>query len=306
MEVRRSKYYVTLFVNYFSTLCAEMGRRFSLLPDRAGPFMKGQERRMSSLDVIPVSREVRINVKSGRKGILLAPDRKLDGHKELRKLKKVYFNIPQGNKEWWRFEAIDPRSSFVQRWLMFMLFPLGYEVWAFPYRLALGVPSLSTQMQLTVTDFVCDMFFLMDMVVSLCTLLPKAPGREEPVTSFLGIARHYFRSTFLRQLLPSFPYWVATFLVTNHLQEYSVCGLVTASKELYLNWSCIIQNQDWEVILWWVTSFVRVLPRLVRLVVDFKSMESNLVGRLMQSSVAVRADANGLLPRRKSPSENSR
>lgn len=254
-----------------------MGRRFSLLPDRMGRLINSKDRQISSLEIVPVVREIKKSGKSVRKTILLSPDRKLDGHKDLRKLKKVYFNIPKGNKDWWRFESMDPRSIFVQRWLMFMLFPLGYEVWAFPYRLALGVPSLSTQMQLTVTDFVCDMFFLMDMVVSLCTLLPKAPGREEPVTSFLGISRHYFRHTFPLQVLPSFPFWVATFLVTNHLQDYAICGLVSPSSDLYLNWSCIIQNQDWEVIFWWLTSFIRVLPRLVRLIVDFKAMESNLV-----------------------------
>ncbi len=217
------------------------------------------------------------SAKSVRKTILLSPDRKLDGHKDLRRLKKVYFNIPKGNKVWWKFEPMDPRSIFVQRWLMFMLFPLGYEVWAFPYRLALGVPSLSTQMQLTLTDFACDMFFLVDMIVSLSTILPKAAGREEAVTSFLGISRHYFRNTFPLQILPAFPFWVATFIVTNHLQEWSVCGRQSDINGLYLNFSCIVENQEWEVAVWWLSSLIRVIPRLLRLITDFKAMESNLV-----------------------------
>ena len=233
--------------------------------------------RQPSLEMVSTTREVKKYPKPAKKTILLSADRNLDGHKDLRRLKKVYFNIPKGNKDWWRFEPMEPRSIFVRRWLIFMLFPLGYEVWAFPYRLALGVPSLSTQMQLTVTDFVCDICFFMDMIVSMSTLLPKAPGREEPITSFLGISRHYFKNTFPSQLLPSFPFWVATFLVTDHLQEWSVCGRASATINLYLNWSCIIQNQEWEVILWWLTSFIRVLPRLVRLIVDFKAMENNLV-----------------------------
>ncbi len=215
--------------------------------------------------------------KSVRKTILLSPDRILDGYKDLRGPKKVYFNIPKEDKKWWKFEPMDPRSSFIQGWLMFMLFPLGYEVWAFPYRLALGVPSLSTQMQLTLADFACDMIFCLDMVVSLSTILPKAPGRDEAVTSFLGISRHYFRNTFPIQILPSFPFWISTFIVTNHLQEWSVCGRKSELNGLYLNFSCIVENQEWEVVLWWLTSLIRVLPRLVRLVLDFKAMESNLV-----------------------------
>ena len=31
---------------------------------------------------------------------------------------------------------------FSQRWGIFMLLPLSYELWAFPYRLALGVPAI--------------------------------------------------------------------------------------------------------------------------------------------------------------------
>ena len=257
-----------------------MGRRFSLIPDRMGGILRiGNHNPANSMEVAVVIRTdaPKKSAKSVRKTILLSPDRKLDGHKDLRRLKKVYFNIPKGDKVWWKFEPMDPRSSFVQRWLMFMLFPLGYEVWAFPYRLALGVPSLSTQMQLTLTDFACDMFFLMDMIVSLSTILPKAPGREEAVTSFLGISRHYFRNTFPVQILPSFPFWVATFIVTNHLQEWSVCGRQSDINGLYLNFSCIVENQEWEVAVWWLSSLIRVIPRLVRLILDFKAMESNLV-----------------------------
>ena len=72
-----------------------------------------------------------------------------------------------------------------------MLLPLSYEMWAFPYRLALGVPAIrsisawplnrsscschgamlmtclnSSEMQLTITDFMFDSIFLIDMMVS--------------------------------------------------------------------------------------------------------------------------------------------
>jgi hypothetical protein len=259
-----------------------MGRRMSLVVDRvvgANGFSKGKKRPQTTsnanFDSLAPGRENR--TRSGRKTILRSLERTADGHKELRKLKKVYFNIPKATKDWWKMEPFDSRSSFVQRWSMFMLFPLAYEVWAFPYRLALGVPSLSSQMQLTITDFGCDMLFLVDMIISLSTVLPKAPGREEPITTFLGISRHYFRYTFPLQLLPCFPYWVTTFIVTNHLQDRNVCGRFSGKLNDYLSWSCIMQDHQWEVYLWWISSFLRVLPRMTRMIVDFKAMESNLV-----------------------------
>jgi hypothetical protein len=67
-----------------------------------------------------------------------------------------------GDGRWWKFTPFESNSAFVQvmicfiilrelcnmvltpwqRWDIFMLLPLSYEMWAFPYRLALGVPAI--------------------------------------------------------------------------------------------------------------------------------------------------------------------
>jgi hypothetical protein len=81
--------------------------------------------------------------------------------------KSIFFDCFGQQKEasdgrWWRFEPYESNHSFVQvtfsqflllglcavfltlrqRWEIFMLLPLSYEMWAFPYRLALGVPAI--------------------------------------------------------------------------------------------------------------------------------------------------------------------
>jgi hypothetical protein len=208
-----------------------------------------------------------------RKGILKMGEKKFD---QKRILKKVFFHIPQKSKGWSTYKPLEPYHPFVQKWRMFMLVPLGFEVWAFPYRLALGVPSVSSQMQLTPIDFLMDMLFLADMVVNLFTKIPKAPGRENAIATFQGVARHYFRNTFPFQILLPFPYWVTTFILTNHLQDPTVCGRETLSG-VAMTWSCVLNTLDWQVYIWWATTFLRFLPRMMRLIHDFTVLESNMV-----------------------------
>lgn len=211
-----------------------------------------------------------------RRSILLTEDKKsarTKGHV----LKRVFFTVPKKTQSLWNFTPFKPNDAIVERWHMFMLFPLGYEVWAFPYRLALGVPSISNQMAITPIDFACDVIFLLDMLVTLATSIPNPPGAERPITTFTAISRNYFRKIFPYQILPAFPFWVATFVATNHLQEPNQCGKSSSAVALYLNWSCVLKTLDWNIYFWWISAAVRVIPRLARLIIDFKAMESNLV-----------------------------
>ena len=215
-------------------------------------------------------------VNSDKKSILLTDARKAEKQQKRQVLKRVFFNIPKKSQKF-ILVPMNPNSLLMQRWRMFMLFPLGYEVWAFPYRLALGVPSLSNQMAITPIDFVSDLLFLFDMLVALGTSVPNPAVGEVPLMTFGSIARNYFRKKFPFEILPSFPFWVATFVATNHLQDPAQCGRISLSLGPYLNWSCVLNTQDWNIYSWWIASVVRVSPRLIRLIVDFKAMESNLV-----------------------------
>ena len=75
-----------------------------------------------------------------------------------------------------------------------MLLPLCYELWAFPYRLALGAPS--TDSKICAADAFFDCLFLLDIFVALCTALPPAHPGDPAITSFSSIARRYFSVTF--------------------------------------------------------------------------------------------------------------
>jgi hypothetical protein len=105
--------------------------------------------------------------KSKYKSILISPERRhdLDRLRLLRKAKRrhVHFFIPQ-NKRMVFLRIMDPHSRGVQVWLALMVFPLVYETWSLPYRLALEEPSLSSG--LLVSDAIADAF----MVVSTCTV----------------------------------------------------------------------------------------------------------------------------------------
>ena len=96
------------------------------------------------------------------------------------------------------------------------------------------VAACSSEMQLTITDFMFDSIFLIDMMVcfaqfhspevaskrslnrvlcvcfktqvTLCTALPIAPGRLKPERRFREIARHYFRNVFPKEVARRLPY----------------------------------------------------------------------------------------------------
>jgi hypothetical protein len=93
-----------------------------------------------------------------------------------------------------------------QWWLNIMALPLSYEVWAFPYRLALGYPTLNPHESYSTfqSDALCDAAFALDILVSFDAPIP-ASERDEFLTT---LERHYLRATF--QVLPSAASWVAT------------------------------------------------------------------------------------------------
>lgn len=213
---------------------------------------------------------------SEKTSILITPEKRAEresSRSHRKRFQKVFFHLPKTGKPWWKLEPFGYRNRFVQRWKLFMLLPLAVEVWIFPYRLALGVPSISSEMQLVVVEFAVDVICLVDMFISLCTEVPAGPGRDRPLTTFKEISRQYFRTTFMLQIVPVFPYWVALFFATNQVQSF--CQVQSDVSEI--SWACVMVDQSDEMHMWWLTSAGRVIPRLWRLTRDFKAMESNLV-----------------------------
>lgn len=64
-------------------------------------------------------------------------------------------------------------------WDRVMLAPLSYELWAFPFRLALGSPRMYS---LLFTDLMFDAFHLMDAAIKINTEV-VLPNMEEPIRS---------------------------------------------------------------------------------------------------------------------------
>ena len=148
---------------------------------------------------------------SPERSILLTPEKralradlKSKGQLKRQRLKKVHFQLPKGAQRRTSVRSLNPNMQFVQRWLKFMVLPLSYEVWAFPYRLALGYPTTDIRDSSTtlLADALCDAAFAVDMAISLVTAVPL-PDSEEFVTSFGEISRLYFRNTFPFQVLVS-------------------------------------------------------------------------------------------------------
>jgi hypothetical protein len=205
------------------------------------------------------------------------------------KLKRVHFMLPKtaASKRSISWQALDPKHPILRRWLTIMLFPLSYEIWAFPYRLALGFPSIESDIY--IADSVCDIFFIVDMFISLRTALPAIPGQQEAIKGFPEISRNYFSKIFPLQILPSVLYWIVTLICASYGKDVCQDGLQntrrskdagsTSGAERIENshWSCVMQHIDWRLWLWWVMTIPRSVPRFHRLLSYFKSMENDLV-----------------------------
>ncbi len=93
--------------------------------------------------------------------ILITPQRRYEREKQhslhKKKRHRVHFFMPK-SKSIFSLHIVEPTNIVVKRWLGFMVFPLVYEVWAFPYRLSLSEPSMSSRT--FVMDVIIDFIML--------------------------------------------------------------------------------------------------------------------------------------------------
>ena len=282
-----------------STLLKSSSYALSMLPSHAMSILTGWFKYQ------PWKKKSRISALNTR-SILLTDQKKVlreESKSKTRRLRKVHFHLPK-NVNYRRLvaQALDPKSVPIRRWQSIMLAPLWYETWAFPFRLALGSPSISSK--IFVADILCDIFFFCDILVSLCT----APAQEvgAPPASFASIARRYFATTFPLQFLPCMLYWAATPVCAAQLlllcpdtplsgagRSIPDGGGALSSAWAYGGdggaaaaqggagvgrWDCIVsRSRDWPVWLWWASTVPRLAPRALRLARYLRAIENDLV-----------------------------
>eukprot|EP00960_Hanusia_phi_P036563 752396-Hanusia_phi.AAC.4 len=144
-----------------------------------------------------------------RHTILVTPERKIQKLKSSqakKKIRKVHFRLPKSKNDR-KLHILEPGSAFLEKWLRFMMLPLSYELWAFPFRLAFCDPR---SIPILMSDLACDIIFFCDVLVRLNTAIPAEtyPGQTEAITDWSGVAEMYARHSLLPDFLPVLVYWV--------------------------------------------------------------------------------------------------
>ena len=78
-------------------------------------------------------------------------------------IKRVHFRIPKDKKKR-SFAPVDASARKIQMWLIAVLVPLAWEIWAFPFRLAFCDIVLGNALFVYHVDIACDVMFAFDMI----------------------------------------------------------------------------------------------------------------------------------------------
>jgi len=99
--------------------------------------------------------------------IIISPQRRsekkkiTEGQGHLRT--RVHFRIPKTKKQR-SFAPIDGSAREIQMWLIAVLVPLSWEIWAFPFRLAFCDIEHGKALFVYHVDIACDVMFVFDMI----------------------------------------------------------------------------------------------------------------------------------------------
>ena len=164
----------------------------------------------------------------------------------------------------------------IQLWHKIMVLPLTYEMWSFPFRLALCVPSTSSI--LWALDLSCDSFFWLDVLVTLRTSISQDSDQVEAEDSFREVLKHFFIQKFPFELLPSFAYLVATPICANFMPSSCLQITIARADLTSLEGEALLKSclSEWPVWIWWVSTLARLVPRMYRILLYFTAMETNL------------------------------
>ena len=116
----------------------------------------------------PYSNSLEFGKQAGKslRPILISPQRRsqkkiIEVQSHVRK--RVHFRIPKTKKQR-SFAPIDGSAREIQMWLIAVLVPLSWEIWAFPFRLAFCDIEHGKALFVYHVDIACDVMFVLDMI----------------------------------------------------------------------------------------------------------------------------------------------
>ena len=99
--------------------------------------------------------------------ILFSPQRRAEKEKmkevQGHAMNRVHLSIPKAEKQR-SFAPVDASARKIQMWLIAVLVPLAWEIWAFPFRLAFCDIVLGNALFVYHVDVACDVVFVCDMI----------------------------------------------------------------------------------------------------------------------------------------------
>ena len=182
--------------------------------------------------------------------ILITPVKRMERDAaKTKSSKRVHFKLKKKSKVE-QFQPFQKDSTIVQYWMMFMVLPLTFDVFAFGLRLAVCDIYLGKVMVIYHMDVICDVLKLIDIGLALVTAVPKGTYKEQASSAITlpAIAALYFRHESMKAIGPPLLYqftsWVMMLLPHNdeNLQNAKI-----------FNW------------VWWVAMLPRFFYNFLRL-----------------------------------------
>lgn len=180
--------------------------------------------------------------------ILITATKKLERQQQSSS-KRVHFKLRRTQQRQ-VFRPLDPSSKTVQNWLVFMILPLAFDIFAFGLRIAFCDIFLRHLMEVYYMDLVCDALKVADAIVTCVTVVPRNtyPKQAHSVTNLQQIAFLYLRYQFPYVFGPLFVYQLTSFVLL--LLPHNDYHLANCEAYLYV---------------WWVSMLPRFVSHIRRL-----------------------------------------
>ncbi|XP_024980236.1 potassium channel AKT2/3 [Cynara cardunculus var. scolymus] len=152
----------------------------------------------------------------------------------LRNLSKVIIpplgassNYPQHHIHSKSTMIISPTDSKYRCWQTLMVAMVAYSVWTYPFEVAFLKSSAQSRKQLLIADFIVDLFFAVDIILTFFVAYID-PTTHLLVRDSKSIATRYISTWFLMDLASTLPFDLISYLFTGHHVSlpYSILGLL--------------------------------------------------------------------------------